>query len=197
MMGMVYMVFKAHGKNHPLGIHLERKTLDFYACDIFGLQDVKIDSLLLVLSALEYVHVDDKDETNVQLVAKNIGAIKTILTHLNTERYLEENKKLRVSAKCEAFLDKILEHIKKVNPNVEAIEIVLNQILLDFKEKNVIIGIQDLADAENQGICGEPLVDDSGTIRLQVDVTKLKTVLPMIKFNTALKNMNKDKQNYS
>ncbi len=194
MLGTMFLVFKAHAKTHPMGAILDKKTLSFYANDVYTLLDVKMDTLLLILEELQYIHIEgEEDAIEKNIIVKNLEMMRQIFLQLNAERFLEEDKKVKVSAKCEMFLIKILEHIKKVNPKVEAIEIVINQILTDFKERNIVIGIQDLADAEHHGICGEPLVDDTGTVRLQVDVDKLKKTLPIIRFKTALKRGNTEK----
>ncbi len=194
MLGTMYLVFKAHAKKHPMGAFLEKKTLSFYSSDIYGLLDVKMDTLLLVMQELSYIHPEKDEKTGDEnIIVKNLEMIREVFVQLNAERFVEENKKVKVSAKCEMFLVKILEHIKEVNPNVDAIEIVANKILADFKEKNIIIGVQDLADAEHHGLCGEPLVDEVGTIRLQVDVAKLKKLLPLIRFKVALNKSNAEK----
>ncbi|MBL7665272.1 MAG: cyclic nucleotide-binding domain-containing protein [Bacteriovoracaceae bacterium] len=196
MLGAFFLVLKAHGKTHPMGTILDKKTLLFYTSDIFSLLEVKLDSLLLLLQQLEHVLIDDKGDGEATILVKNIEMIRHIFLHLNTERFLEEGKKLKVSSQCEMFLEKISEHIKKVNPNVEAIEIVINPILKFFEERSMKIGIANLADAQNYGICAEPLVDDTGTVRLQIDVEKLNKSLPIIKFNSMMKKANQEKTNY-
>ena len=92
------------------------------------------------------------------------------------------------------FLEKIYANSPKDVLNEDACEVSIQAILDDFKHRNVAIGVETLEDARVAGIVGEIIVGEGNALSVELNLTRLKKLLPTIQFINNLEKMNREKQ---
>lgn len=195
ILGMIFLAYKSHGEDHAQGIALHKKTLDLYSHEIFGIIEVKMGEMLIVLEDLGLMCIEnDKDGAPKVLVIKNIDRLRSYFIFYNTEKHLTEEKKLKVSEKCQFFLEHIWARIAN-KPNTDsAMSLVAVSDLLDkWKEDNVFVSLENLSDARENGIVGETIIGSDGKLTVEVNYLKLSKLLPNIKFMNRVLQSNKEK----
>lgn len=191
VLSSIYLVFKATGEKHPDGIAVHMNTIRFYSIDIFNVVDAKFESFLKVLTDQGHLIIHkDKDGLPKLLVIKDIELIRFLLVFFNTQRNVVDEKKLKISYKCEFFLEKILDDIKKKGINELACDLILNPILDAAKAINRPLDMDDLAEARIAGFVGEVIVDKDNELKINVSLEKLLKTMPAIRMMNALKKFN-------
>lgn len=194
ILGTLFLVYKAHGEERDGGVALHRKTLDLYSKEIYGVIESKLDEMAIVLEEMGLLKTEnDKDGLPKVLVIKNLEAIRALFIFYNTEKYLTEDKKLKISPKCQSFLEKIWLKLKN-NPNAEsALTLVqISDILQEFKDKSISMPVETLGEAREHGIVGEVIVDNN-ILSLEVNYHKMAKLLPNIKFLNRIAEANRQK----
>lgn len=195
IMGTLFLVYRAHGEERDDGFALHRKTLDLYAKEIYGVIESKLDEMLIILEELGLVATEnDKDGLPKVLVLKHLETVRGIFIFYNTEKYLTEDKKLKISPKCQMFLEKIWDRLSS-NPNTDAAMtlVPISDILNGFQEKSIGVNVDNLADARAHAIVGEVIVGDNEELSVEVSFQKLKKLLPNIQFMNRIASANKQK----
>ena len=119
ILGTLFLVFKAHGDVKGQSLAVNRKTLTLYSSDMYQIMEAKMESVLTLLCSLNLMEiVDDDDKFPNLLLLKNIELIKQIFIFYNTERHLHDDKKMRISDKCELIISKMLEMLPS-NPVID------------------------------------------------------------------------------
>ncbi len=207
-LGTLFLVFKAHGEKHDKGVSVSKKTLDLYASDIFSLSDAKFDAVVFTLQGLGWLEIlDDQDKMPYLYVMRNLELMRSLFIFYNTEKHLPNEKRLRISASCEVFLEKILQlsatqpprDIANLKPKDEfdtahrfTQHFDVSPILKEFKTKNLAITADHLDDARSVQITGERVVQD-GALLVEIDLPKLQRLYPTIKFLNAVAKLNREK----
>ena len=184
ILGMLFLTYKSHGEKTDKGLALHRKTLNLYSHEIFGITEAKMDELIIVLEDLKLMETEnDKDALPKQLVVKDIDQLRSFFIFYNTEKHLTEDKKLKISKKCQVFLEGIWGKLQD-QPNTDsAMTLVpVDSLLANWKAKKMFIGLENLEEAREHGIVGEAIVGKNNEISLEVSYLKLKKLLPNIKF---------------
>ncbi len=195
ILGTLFLVYKAHGEKKPEGLALHRKTLDLYSHEIFGVLESKMDEMIFILESLNLVQIEnDKDNLPKILVLSNLELIRSYFIFFNTEKHLTEDKKLKVSTKCQTFLEQIWVKINN-NPNIDgAMTLVpVDDLLSHWKDRNMRIGLENLEDARLHGIIGETIVGENNSLAVETNFVKLKKLLPNIQFMNKIQESNKAK----
>jgi CRP-like cAMP-binding protein len=196
ILGTLFLVYKSHGEEHAEGLAIHKKTLDLYSHEIYGIIDSKLDALIFLLKDLGQVTIaNDKENLPKVYVIKSLEYIRSLFIFYNTEKYLTADKKLVISNKCQVFLEKIEEYTQKNPPNTDAkAALIPIQPMLNFwKERNIVMGVENLEDARIQGLIGEVLIGDNNALSVELNYVKFVKIMPTIKFINALKNMNEEK----
>jgi CRP-like cAMP-binding protein len=195
ILGTLFLVYKSHGEKHPQGFSLHRKTLDLYLHDIYGIIESKSETVLELLKDLGYTEIEnDEDGLPKILVIKSLEFLRALFIFYNTEKHLTDDKKLTISFKCQSFLERIYSS-KKMDPsNKKMTQVPIQTILDDYKNRNISITLDDLADAHTAGITGEVIVTDDQGLVVEVLESKLMKLMPIITFINALKKLNESKQ---
>ena len=108
ILGTLFLVFKSHGDFHGNEVHLNRKTLTLYTFEMYQIIEVKLETILTALIELGWLEVrDDDDKLPNVLILKNLEMIRQIFIFYNGERHLPDEKKMRISDKCEQLIGKI------------------------------------------------------------------------------------------
>ena len=206
ILGTLFLVFKSHGDFHGNEVHLNRKTLTLYTFEMYQIIEVKLETILTAFIELGWLEVrDDDDKLPNVLILKNLEIIRQIFIFYNGERHLPDEKKMRISDKCEQLIGKILANIKR-NPPTDIPNLKkdgdikpkftqylnLTPILEDFKSKNIAINADHVDDGRNIGIFGEVVTED-GNILVEFDQSKAERIFPIIKFMNHISRGNREK----
>lgn len=206
VLGTLFLVFKAHGEVKGQALAVNKKILTLYTADMYQIMEAKLESILNLLVNLGLMDIqDDEDKLPNLLLMKNIELIRQIFIFYNTERHIPDEKKMRISEKCENIIAKMLEKLPS-NPVVDIPNLkiteehipkftkyyVLNPVIEEFKAKNLPINPEHLDDGRNIGLFGEVLMKD-GSVFIEADMGKVAKMYPVIRFMNAVKKSNVEK----
>jgi CRP/FNR family cyclic AMP-dependent transcriptional regulator len=196
VLGTLFLVFRSHGEENEAGLAIHRRTLDLYSHDIFGIIESKLDAIIFLLEELKLAEIQkDKDELPKILVISDINVLRSFFIFYNTERHVADDKKLLVEDKCEQFLEAIWKKLDGESAASDGPNLVpISDLLNNWKEKNIAITVDHLDDARIQGIAGEVIVGDDGDLEVEINYAKLEKLLPIIRFQNAIKRLNRSKQ---
>jgi CRP/FNR family transcriptional regulator, cyclic AMP receptor protein len=205
ILGTLFLVFKAHGEVKGEALLVNRRALTLYTNDMYQIMEVKLESILTLMVELSLMEIqEDADSSPNILLLKNIEALRQIFIFYNSERHLPEDKKMRVSDKCEMLIAKIIEKgaelisdipnikITEDNPPKFTKQYLISSILEEFKTKNVSIKADHVSDGKNIGLFGETLISDGQTF-VEIDFKKVQKMYPIIRFMNAVKRSNQEK----
>ncbi len=201
----LYLVYNAHGEKDPKGAHLiNKRMLQLYTKDIYNIMEVKFEAIMHILTSLNLLEIRNDQEGLPSIFAlKEIDYLKSLFTFYNTEKFLADDKKLSISTKSKIFLEEIYFAIERERVEVEEPEtknptpfkiVNVSEIVADFKNRNMNIGIDNLEDAQDAGIVGEAYLLDAENVKLEVDPGKLSKLLPIIRFMDLFQKLNKEKR---
>jgi CRP/FNR family cyclic AMP-dependent transcriptional regulator len=206
ILGTLFLVFKAHGEVKAQALAVNRNTLTLYTSDMYQIMEAKLESIITLLVSLKFMEVkEDEDQLPNLLLLKNIELIKQIFVFYNTERHLPDDKKMRISDKCEMIISKMIEKLPS-NPVVDIPNLkstdeytpkftkyyVLNPVIDEMKAKNITMNPDHLDDGKSVNLFGEVLMKD-GTIFVEADMGKVQKLYPVIRFMNAIKKSNEEK----
>lgn len=205
VLGTLFLVFKAHGEVKSQALSVHKRTLLLYTLDMYQIMEVKLESVINLLVQMGLMEIqDDEDRLPQVYLLRNVEMIRQIFIFYNSERHLAEEKKMRISDRCELAIAKILEkgnaNLKDI-PNLRSTEDApakftkmydLTQVLADFKAKNIPVTPTSLEDGKNVGLFGEVLVVD-GVNYIEMDYAKVTKMYPVIRFMNAVRKMNQEK----
>jgi CRP/FNR family cyclic AMP-dependent transcriptional regulator len=206
ILGTLFLVFKAHGEVKAQALAVNRNTLTLYTSDMYQIMEAKLESIITLLVSLKFMEVkEDEDQLPNLLLLKNIELIKQIFIFYNTERHLPDDKKMRISDKCEMIISKMIEKLPS-NPVVDIPNLkstdeytpkftkyyVLNPVIDEMKAKNITMNPDHLDDGKSVNLFGEVLMKD-GTIFVEADMGKVQKLYPVIRFMNAIKKSNEEK----
>ena len=206
VLGTLFLVFKAHGEVKGQALAVNRKMLTLYTSDMYQIMESKLESILNLLVTLNLMEIgEDQDKLPNVILLKNIELIRQIFIFYNAERHLQDDKKLRISDKCELIIAKMLEKLPGNPvidiPNLKTTEdfvpkfskyYILNPVIDDMKAKNITINPDHLDDGRVTGLFGEVLMKD-GQVFVEADMGKVQKMYPIIRFMNAVKKSNAEK----
>lgn len=195
ILGMIFLAYKSHGEDHSKGIALHKKTLDLYSHEIFGLMESKMSETFIILEDLGLLEIEnDKDNLPKILVLKNLDRLRSFFIFYNTEKHLTEDKKLKISNKCQIFLEHIWMKIANQPNTQNAMTLVgVDELLDNWKSKKLNITVDHLQDAKLHGIIGDTIIGSENKLAVEVNYLKLSKLLPNIQFMNRVLLSNKDK----
>ncbi len=193
ILSVLYLVIKTHGDVIDTGgyqIHMNK--LKFYLFDIFNVQEIKFEEFLNMLKDEHFVEVR-KDDDGLPKVfhINNPEDFRAMTVFFNTQKLLEDEKKLKISSKCERFLSRVIEQLKSVDKPQGMANI--SAILEDFKSRNVPINDGDFRDAVVAGLAEDVLVGEGNTLTSVINIEKLRKVFPAIRMQNAIRRINESK----
>lgn len=206
ILGTFFLIFKAHGELQGKDLVINRKLLNLYMQDMYQIMEVKLESIMTLLLSMGWLEIqDDEDGLPNRLVMKQVELIRQIFIFYNSERHMPEDKKLRISEKCELIMARMLADINKYPlqdiPNLKDTEDAparftkhynITAILDDLQKKGTVVHTDNLSDGRNVGLFGDVLVQD-GNILIEVDFPRVQKMYPVIRFLNAIKKSNQEK----
>lgn len=187
-LSLMYLGLKTHGE--PMDkftkIHLNR--LKYYMQDVFALPEIKYEQFFLMLEAEEFIKLmPDEDKQMKLLVVKDIEMFRSVMVFLNMQRVLEENKKLKISERCQAFLKAVIDQciLKGVTEAEATVDI---SAIMD--KAGDAFTTDDIKEAVIAGFCGDIVVGEGNKLSCQVQYEKLKKTFPSIRLSNAIKRVN-------
>lgn len=206
VLGTLFLVFKAHGEVQNQVMAVTRKTLNLYAHDMYQISESKLESIVNLLVQLGWMEIkEDADKLPNLLILKNLEIIRQVFVYYNGERHLPEDKKMKISEKCELIIAKILEKAPTNPlvdiPNIKEVDGIvpkftkyydLTPILEELKTSSASVNVDCLSDGRNVGLFGDLVVKDT-TVMVEVDLLKVQKLFPIIRFMNAIKKSNNEK----
>lgn len=206
VLGTLFLVFKAHGEVKQQAFVVTRKTLTLYTQDMYQIMEVKLESIINLLVGLGWMEIkEDEEKLPNLLLMKNIETIRQIFVYYNGERHLPEEKKMKVSDKCEMLIAKMIEKAPSLPlidiPNLKVIDDIppkftkyynISPLLAEFKTKSINITADHVDDGKNLGLFGEVVMKD-GQVLVETDFPKVQKIYPVIRFMNAIRKQNSEK----
>jgi len=195
VLGTFFLVYKSHGERHAKGIAIHRKTMDLYMRDIYGVIESKLDEMILILTDLGLMEIeDDKDGLPKVLVLRNLELIRSFFIFYNTEKHLTEDKKLKINKKCQIFLEKIWTKVANIEEDNSGLILAeISDLLKYWEDRGEAITIDVLEEAREHGIVGEVIVGEENNLSVEVNLIKLRKLLPNIQFMNRVLESNQQK----
>lgn len=193
ILGTLFLVFKAHGESKGEEWSVSKRTLTLYTQDMYQIMEVKLESILNILGELGWLDVRGED-----IVLRDLVRLRQIFIYYNSERQLEDKKRLDVSEKSMEIMRRMLEggeaHLHPAAPQKKSEDGAqkfttfydLTEIMRDLSLKTVEV------DGANVGLFGELTFHDGKTM-IEIDFPKLQKLFSVIEFRTAVKKLNAQK----
>lgn len=205
VLGTIFLVYKAHGEIKGQALSVHKRTMTLYTSDMYQIMEVKLESVINLLAQMGLMEiVNDEDKLPQVFVLKNVEMIRQIFIYYNSERHIPDEKKMRISDRCEMVIAKILEKgngkLQDI-PNLRSTEDApakftkmydLTEVISDLRTKNVNVTPSALDDGKNVGLFGEVMVIN-GVNFIEIDFAKVQKMYPVIRFMNAVRKMNAEK----
>jgi CRP-like cAMP-binding protein len=197
ILSTMYLVVKSHGEMKEAGVfEIHTNKLKFYLFDVFSIQEIKYEEFLNMLKTDHFVEMaDDEDGLPRILRVKNVEDLRGMVVFFNTQRMVDDSKKLQISSKCERFLSRVLEQLNAKGLDKPKGMADISAILDDFKSRNVPISDEDFKDAVDAKLAEDILVGEGNKLTAVINYEKLKRVFPAIRMMNAIKRVNEAKAN--
>lgn len=194
MMSLFYLIVKNHGDQNEGKYFIHKNKLKFYILDIFAIHEVKYEEFLNILKNLKIIEVGmDEDGLPKLLSLANPDQFRAMTVFFNTQRLVDDAKKVQISDKCETFLGAILSQIKAngIKHPQEVSDI--SAILKAFEQQNIPVVDEDLKDAVKAGLCEDIIVGEGNKLTSVVNIDKLDKMFPALRMMNAIKKINETK----
>ncbi len=192
-LSVLFLVVKGHGDKHSLGTSVHRKVISFYAFDIFNVMEAKFDEMINLLRNMGHLDIAKDNEGQPKLiVVNNLEQIRSLLIFFNTQRVLPEEKQMKISPRCQEFLERIIKQAKDKGLRGNKVKIDLSVILEDFQNHNVHIDLLDLDEARKHGFVGDTVVEAKNDLSCKVQLDRLKASMPSIRMMNAIAKYNEE-----
>ncbi len=198
ILGVIFLVYRAHGEPSEGGLTINKGTLNLYGHDIFNIMEAKTEEMMIILQDLKMLKITNDKEGNPNIYTlRDLDDLRSIFIFFNADKQLPEDSKLKVSSKCLTFLEEIWRQIKD-RPNAEEVKTVVDiaPMLKRWREQKEFITAEHLEDARAHAIVDEVMVTDSGEELLEVSFLKLQKSLPNLRFLARVDQSNRDKSDF-
>lgn len=194
ILSLLYLLYKAQGEPIEGGkIKIHWDKIKMFTTDIFNISEVKLEEFFNILKAENLIAAaEDQNKLPKMYVIDDLEMYRQFMTFFNTQRLLEDAKKLSISPKCQTFLSAIMAQVKGQADAEGKATVDIGKIITEFKQKNLPICEEDLLDSSKSGLTGDIMVNE-GVVTTIVQLTKLEKLFPSIRLMNALKKLNDKK----
>ena len=194
-LSVLFLVLKGHGEQRPEGIVLSMKPLIFYAQDIFNIIEVKFLEFCYILAEHDLCSfVEEQDGVAKTIVVQDAVILRNLMIFFNSQKVSAKDKQIKISYRCELFLERIIGKVEEKGLAGERVSIPLHEVLEGFKREGKKMDITDLEDAKHHGLVGDVSVIKEGELSLPVNVAKIRKVFTAIKLMNSIERFNESKQ---
>ena len=195
-LSIFYLVLTSHGEIKENNTVMHMNKLKYYLFDIFNLQEVKFEEFLRMCIDKNFVElVNDADGIPKVLSVSNLDQFRQMVVFFNTQRTVEDSKKIAISHRCEQLLGGFLRHLSAVGVAKEKWQANISEVMTDLASRNIIVSDEDIRDAVTCGLCEDILVDGS-TLTSVIHYSKLKKLYPSIRMMNAVRKVNDSKSTH-
>lgn len=190
-----FMAFKAHGESVDGGVMLHHSVINFYASDIYGTSEVKLEEFRLLLENEGFLTVAN-DQSNLpnNLIIRDIGVLRSIMIFLNGQRLLEDDKKIQLTDKAIKFVKTIINELAGNTGTEEFVSVDLTEILDRLANEGIDKDhYREIIDAS---LAKELIIDKGNKIFGKVHYQKLRKIYPALLIMNAVKRVNESKSQH-
>lgn len=194
MLSLIYLMYKTHGEMAAGKVKLHFDKFKMYMIDIFNISEVKLEEFLSILKNEGFLTIENDESKLPKIyVIDSAETYRQFMVFFNTQRLLEDTKKINISYKGQTFLEEIIKQIQgKADAEGKAMANI-TVILNEFKQKNIAITEEDLADSARAGFTGDLIVGSNNAVVTTVLATKLEKMFPCIRLQNAIRKLNDKK----
>ncbi len=194
ILSTIYLAIKNHGTKKESHYEIHMNRLKFYLYDVYAIQEVKFEEFINLLKDAAILKLGkDEDGLLKMLHMQNPEDLRNMLVFFNTQRMLEDDKKLHISKDCATFLKFILDWLRRNGATEARVEADITAIVGEMRAANFNVSEEALKDAVNAGLCEDIVVGNNNLLSSVINYDKLKNVYPSIVLSNALKDLNESK----
>ena len=195
ILSTLHLVITTLGEKKDSGLwEVHKNKLNFYLFDIYNVSEIKYEEFQPLMIELGLMSIAKDDDGLPKIIqVKKPDDLKSMVVFLNTQRRIEDSKKLIISAKCERFLNRIAEQLDSKGVKEPKAQADISAILKDFSDRNVPITDSDFKEAISAGLAEDILVGEGNKLTAVVEYHKIKKLLPSIRLTNAIKKVNEAK----
>ena len=194
MLSVLFFAFKslAERKGDKYALHM--RTYNSYAIEVFNVSETKIEEFINILVTEKLMELtEDEDGLPKVMLVKDPDMFKSFQSFFFSQRLLKDDKKMKISVKCEKFLAKVIEESAKGKIVGGKVEIDLTKILNYFREYNIPIALEDFQDAKNAKFCGEYNMGSDGSISINFNYEYAQKMMPIVRLMNCINRTNETK----
>jgi CRP/FNR family cyclic AMP-dependent transcriptional regulator len=196
ILSVLFFVFKTHGEEKENCWEVTKAKLRFYLNDVYVIPEVKYENFFNLLVDEKIITISD-DETGTTKIFRieNPDYFKDQMLFINSQRVLEDNKKIVVNDKCEQILLMVKNYlVKQKTPLKDMVVVNLGDLIQSSPEFGIkAIRPEDLQEAVDIGFCSEVLVGDEGKLVANFFYSKIIKFMPSISLINAIRRFNESK----
>ena len=194
VLSLLYLTFKTHAELKDGKAEVHQDKFRFYLLDVFNVKEIIWEELKIIIEGQGLLMMkNDADGFPKIMVAPNFDTFRTLMVFFNTQRQLDDTKRMKISPRCEIFLQVILDQMKTATITDGLGVANLTLILEDFKATKMNITEEDLADSHTAGFTGDILVGTGNVLTTKVAYAKLEKSYLGIKMMNAIEKVNEKK----
>ncbi len=194
LFSIMYLSFKSHGEDKNGKTYLHSDKIKLYLVDIINVKEIVFEEFKLLLEKLDLIKIEQDDsKLPKMIVANDTEAFRRLMIFINTQRQTEESKKIKISYKCEVFLNEIMSQLTGTTSEESEKAANISAILDKFKARKMNIKEEDLLEAKEAGFTSDVMLGDGNYLTVKVQYNKLLKTLPAIRVMNAIRKVNEQK----
>ncbi len=189
-----YLVINNYGEQKDPFWEIHVNRIRFFMFDVYNIPEIKYEEFTNMLKSEYFISIgDDEDGLPKIIKIEDPERFREMMVFFNNQRILDDEKKLRISFKCERFLQRIIEQLEEAEVDKPRWKADITVILEDFKAHNIPITERDLRDAVEAGFVEDILVGEGNKLTSVINYEKLQKMFPSIRMMNAVKRINEAK----
>jgi len=193
ILSLLFLSFRSMGENKEGKWQLSFSKFKNYAVEIFNIQEAKLEEFIQLLKDEKIIEVQVNPDESKSLMTREPETFRIFQVFINTQRTLRDDKKININAKCERFINKVMETLDESQVIDGSVEVSLTKVINHFKEYNIPVTLDDFTGAKNAKFCGEYKMGDNGEIKTIFHLDYVRRMYPVIKFMNAINKVNEAK----
>ena len=193
-LALFYLMGKGNEKEGEEEIPIPVKQINYFLENVFNFNESKKLEFVNLLEGLKIANVEMDDRGSLKDVKiEDMSLLKSSLESFNNDRY-SSNETIKLTKNCMYLLEGILKKHQTVAYTVENPTVNIQTILNSLGKSNIQLLPEDYNDAIKHGLMEEPTLDAQKNHICRVDIKKIEEMIPLIRVNLALAELNKLKR---